>query len=225
MDIGSFVLDMKGQRWAVDLGAQDYNSLETQGVDLWNRQQDSDRWTVFRLNNTAHNTLVVDGAPQRVDAHAPIIASSETSEYSYAVIDMSAVYQQTLSRASRGIQKGINWALIQDDLTALDHPTSVRWGMITRAKVTITTTNSAILEQAGEQINLTILKPANAKLRVVSIETPPRDFDAKNSNTRMILFDVPLAPSQETTIAVQISADSTVILQSNLSPLKSWSSN
>ena len=54
MDVGSFVVDMQGVRWAVDLGGQGYHGLESRGVDLWNRGQDSERWTVFRLNNFGH---------------------------------------------------------------------------------------------------------------------------------------------------------------------------
>jgi hypothetical protein len=61
MDIGSFVMDADGVRWADDLGMQDYNSLETKGVALWSRGQDAARWDVFRLSAGAHNVLTVDG--------------------------------------------------------------------------------------------------------------------------------------------------------------------
>src|SRR5690606_7139847 len=33
MDAGSFVLDMEGERWAHDLGAEDYNRIESLGMD------------------------------------------------------------------------------------------------------------------------------------------------------------------------------------------------
>ncbi len=66
MDVGSFVMDANGERWAMDFGMQDYNSLETAGVDLWNRSQNSERWTVFRYNNRAHNTLTVNDKLQIV---------------------------------------------------------------------------------------------------------------------------------------------------------------
>src|SRR5262249_7860854 len=42
MDAGSFVLDSDGQRWAVDLGKEDYNAIESRGMDLWNSSQNSD---------------------------------------------------------------------------------------------------------------------------------------------------------------------------------------
>lgn len=61
LDAGSFVFESDGIRWARDLGPQDCNSLESKGINLWNRSQESERWTVFRLNNHSHNTLVIDG--------------------------------------------------------------------------------------------------------------------------------------------------------------------
>jgi hypothetical protein len=64
MDIGTFVMDADGVRWADDLGSQDYNSLESKGVDLWGKGQDSGRWKVFRLGTSAHNVLMVDGQQQ-----------------------------------------------------------------------------------------------------------------------------------------------------------------
>ena len=59
MDVGSFVFDADGQRWALDLGMQNYNSLESQQVDLWNMAQTSQRWEVFRYNNLAHNLSLI----------------------------------------------------------------------------------------------------------------------------------------------------------------------
>ncbi|MHC4170726.1 MAG: heparinase II/III domain-containing protein, partial [Planctomycetota bacterium] len=45
MDSGSFVLDADGVRWAMDLGAEGYHGIESRGMNLWDRSQDSDRWT------------------------------------------------------------------------------------------------------------------------------------------------------------------------------------
>ncbi|MCH7885232.1 MAG: heparinase II/III family protein, partial [Planctomycetes bacterium] len=35
MDIGSFVMDANGVRWAIDLGAHNYHSLESKGINIW----------------------------------------------------------------------------------------------------------------------------------------------------------------------------------------------
>ena len=61
MDVGSFVLDAEGLRWAVDLGPESYHKIESRGMNLWGRSQDAERWRIFRYNNLSHNTLVVNG--------------------------------------------------------------------------------------------------------------------------------------------------------------------
>ena len=70
MDIGSFVMEADGVRWAMDFGMQDYESLESKGIQLFGRTQDAQRWTVFRLTNLVHNTLTINNQHQRVDGSA-----------------------------------------------------------------------------------------------------------------------------------------------------------
>ena len=45
----------------VDLGAESYHKIESRGMDLWSRERDAQRWTIFRYNNSSHNTLLVNG--------------------------------------------------------------------------------------------------------------------------------------------------------------------
>ena len=74
MDVGSFVLEADGVRWAVDLGIQTYGTLYQSGIDagLWRFQQDSQRWSVFRIGADGHNILRFNGAQPLVSATAPI---------------------------------------------------------------------------------------------------------------------------------------------------------
>ena len=37
--------------WGIDLGMQNYLSLESRGVNLWDQFQEGQRWEVFRLGN------------------------------------------------------------------------------------------------------------------------------------------------------------------------------
>ena len=75
MDVGTFVVDMLGERFVEDLGMQDYNSLESIGLQIWDRQATSDRWKVFRMNARSHNVLVVDGKDHRVDGRGDFVES------------------------------------------------------------------------------------------------------------------------------------------------------
>lgn len=219
MDTGSFVVDMKGVRWAIDLGMQSYNELETRGVDLWNRGQNSERWTVFRINNHSHNTLVVDGQLQRVDGNGAILRFSDDTTRPFVLVDLTPVYDGQLKRAVRGVRLAGESVLVQDELTALDRDTPVRWAMATQAEVALDG-NQATLRQDGKSVSLRVLAPAGAVLAVADIQKPPRDYDAENPNTRMIVFETRLAPSSENTLAVLIEPGEPANIP--IDPLNKW---
>ena len=62
LDLGTFVLDALGQRWAVDLGPDDYDLPGYFGAE---------RWTYERLKTSGQNTLLLDGANQDPKAIGP----------------------------------------------------------------------------------------------------------------------------------------------------------
>ena len=222
MDIGSFVLDMQGVRWAYDLGMQGYHGLESQGIGLWNRGQDSERWTVFRLNNFSHNTLVVDEQLQRVDGHAPIVGFSDASEAPFTLIDMAPVYEGQLAEALRGARLFGESVLIQDELRVAEDTASVRWGMVTRAEVTIVSDTEAVLEENGRTVTLRVLAPERARLEIYETENPPRDYDARNPGTRMIGFTCKVSGSAVDTLAVFLQPGETPDQVPVLMPLEDW---
>lgn len=190
MDVGTFVLDWRGLRWAVDLGMQNYESLEFLGLNIWNRAQQSDRWRVFRLNSYSHNTLVVDDQLQIAHGFAPIIGFSDNPEAPFTVVDMTAAYAGSLSRALRGARLlGGERVLIHDEVAGLAPGQTIRWGMVTPAVIE-TRGNLAILRLNEETLHAHILSPTSASFREVPTDPPPNDFDAANPGSRMLAFSV-----------------------------------
>jgi len=222
MDTGSFVVDMKGVRWAVDLGSQGYHGLESRGIDLWNKRQESERWTVFRLNNHSHNTLVVDGQLQQVKGKGTITRFSDAPDRPFAVVDMGPVYEGQLAGARRGVRLLGESVLIQDTIKTLVHAASVRWAMATQAAVTLEGGRQAVLRQDGQAMSLRVLSPGNAMLAVYDIEKPPRDYDGENPNTRMVGFEVRLAASTAATWAVLLEPGTASDTQPALDALENW---
>ncbi|RZL97853.1 MAG: heparinase, partial [Pedobacter sp.] len=88
MDIGSFVMESDGVRWAIDPGMQEYESLESKGLNIFKGGVDSDRWKVYRNTNYIHNTLTVDSQLQQLKGKAEIISSSVKQVFPFAVIDL-----------------------------------------------------------------------------------------------------------------------------------------
>jgi hypothetical protein len=224
MDVGSFVLDADGLRWAVDLGPESYHKIESRGMSLWGRSQDAERWTIFRYNNLSHNTLVVNGRHQRVEGHAPIVRYSDGKPFPHVVFDLSAVYKGQLARALRGAALlATGQVLIRDEFKATDRPATVRWAMVTPAAVSIESDTSATLSQEGKTMRLAVLTDAKMKLRTYSTE-PKADYDARNPGTRLIGFEVSLASGQAVRTSVLLSPAGARAGESlNLPPLMQWS--
>jgi hypothetical protein len=205
MDVGSFVLDAQAVRWAVDLGPESYHKIESRGMNLWGRSQNAERWKIFRYNNLSHSTLVVDGQHQKVNGNAPIVRFSGEKSFPHVVFDMSKVYQGQLARTFRGASLLPTGAVvIQDEFTALDRQTKVRWAMVTPAKVSITDGTNALLTKDGKTLRLTVI--TNEKIQLQTYSTAPKaDYDASNPDTRLIGFEVSLSPGQAARTVVLMS--------------------
>lgn len=196
MDVGSFVLDAEGVRWAADLGPESYHKIESRGMSLWGRSQDAERWTIFRYNNTSHSTLVVDGQHQLVKGTAPIYEPDEGEDggpFPHVGFDLSGVYEGQLAEAFRGaalLDDG--QVVIQDMVKAADKSAKVRWAMVTPAEVTIADDKMAYLKQDGKVMRLNVVTDEKVKLRTWST-APKADYDAPNPGTRLIGFEAPIA--------------------------------
>lgn len=205
MDAGSFVLERDGVRWARELGAQDYESLESKGIDLWNRSQDSQRWQVFRLNNHSHNTLTIDGRLHRVKGMGRIVSFSDAEAAPLAVVDLSAVFAGQAERVERGFRiVGGRAVLVQDELRGLKPGASVCWAMLTGAQVEVAGAH-ATLRENGRLLEARLLAPA-ASFSVVPADPPRDSFNAPNPGRRILTVTLPAAADGTLRIAVLLGA-------------------
>jgi hypothetical protein len=115
IDVGTFVMESDGVRWAVDLGPEPYHRIEAKGIKLWDLSQNSQRWDIFRLSNNGHSVLIVDGNKPDVKGFAPIIGHTANS----AKIDMSSLYKGQLAKAEREISLKKRNVKIEDTLKTL----------------------------------------------------------------------------------------------------------
>ena len=209
MDVGSFVMDANGVRWAMDFGAQEYESLESKGLDIWGRSQNAQRWTVFRYTNQAHNTLTINDQRQQVAGYAPIIASSSSPNYMYASTDLSEIYKGSLARAQRTIaiidQK---YVVVSDTIQASDTAATIRWTLVTPAAVTITGKNTAELTKDGRRLQLRVAtsgaSAGNLTMKTWPTDPPPNSYDAPNPGTIRVGFEMTIPARSSTTITVSL---------------------
>jgi hypothetical protein len=168
MDVGSFIFEADGVRWAVDAGSQSYTTAYKAGIDstLWSFQQDSPRWTIFRLGPEGHNLLRFDGAPQRVTAFAPITRFAATGPTPHTQLDLTAVSGDRVTSARRGVMLlPDRRVLFQDEWTTAARATTASWQWLTTAAVT-PEPHGALLTQNRATLCLRILEPADATLTV-----------------------------------------------------------
>lgn len=185
LDIGTFVLDALGYRWAIDLGADDYNLPEYFG---------SQRWTYYRLRAEGNNTLVInpnEGADQDPSASARIIHFESREEGAFAIADLTKAYEKCASSVLRGIAiLDRQRVLVQDEVKTY-RPSDVWWFMHTRAKVEIGAEgNDATLTQSNTHLSAMILQPSDAMFEImdaVPLPTSPKPKgQAKNEGVRKL---------------------------------------
>lgn len=222
MDIGSFIVEADGVRWANDLGMQDYNSLESRGIGLWDGKQDGARWTVFRLNNSSHGTLMVDGRRQQVAGFSKMTQFVPDGAMPHAVLDMSPAYQGQLARALRGVGLvGGKAVVVEDELQATPKAAEVRWAMVTAAEVKLDGAR-ALLSQDGKQLELKVVEPKDARLEVYPTDPPPAAYDAKNTGTQMVGFKVKLGAAENRRLVVTLTPGGATAPAPEVKPLAQW---
>ncbi|MBR3934333.1 MAG: heparinase II/III family protein [Clostridia bacterium] len=148
MDQGSFVFDALGQRWANDLGKDDYN------LPGYNDRLNT-RWNIFRLRSEGHNTITIN--PDKnpgfvVKSKADITDFDSGTTKSKAVVDMSEVLADHVTGAKRGFLFTDNrTSLVVRDEINLKEQSDIYWIMYTKTtatqdgnKVTLTKSNKSV---------------------------------------------------------------------------------
>jgi hypothetical protein len=207
MDIGSFIMEAEGVRWAMDFGMQEYESLESKGIQLFGRSQDAQRWKVFRYNNLVHNTLAVNNEYQKVAGYAPITAHSAAPGFMHAKVELSEVYKGDLEKASRGVAiVNQQYVVIKDELQATGKEATIRWTMLTPAEVKITGKNTAELTRNGKRLFLEVQEPASINMKTWTT-VPPNSYDAPNPGTSLVGFELVIPANAATTVTVTLVPD------------------
>jgi len=192
LDLGSFVLDALGRRWAVDLGADDYNLPGFFG---------SQRYTYYRLRAEGHNTLVLnpaEGPDQDPRAAARISRFESEPQRAFAVAELTPAYAQHARRLERGVALlDRRDVLVEDELEAAE-PVDFWWFMHTEALVTLSDGGRrALLEKDGQTLSARILAPAEAAFEVRAAAPLPTSPDPKgqrrNQDVRKLAVHLPKA--------------------------------
>ena len=175
LDLGSFVFDAGGVRWASDLGPDDADLPGYMG-----RQ----RWSYFRTSTEAHNTLLIDNSNQDVRAEARITRQDFAPDFSWVQVDLSRAVPGKVRQWIRRIALAQKQALLIEDSLRSDQPVDVIWGMMTDAEITLSG-QTAMLRKNGWNLAAEIRTPRHAVFDIAPVRANPPQ--APNTGFRKLI--------------------------------------
>ncbi|PFH54816.1 hypothetical protein AMATHDRAFT_72577 [Amanita thiersii Skay4041] len=203
LDVGDFVLDALGTRWAGELGSGDYRSPNYFTSDA----QEADRWKYYRKMTEGQNTILINRANQNVlaapsvksDSSKTVQGSSTVADIpkdstAFWVADLTSAYSEATS-IKRGIRllNGRRQVLLQDEINSQG---SVQWRMHTNATVT-TDGATATLKIDDKTMKVSLLDPPSGAafsttkaVRFDSDPTPPAP-DQENPTVTVLFIELP----------------------------------
>ncbi len=205
IDAGSFVYESERVCWAIDLGSQDYHSLESRGVNLWSNTQESQRWDVFRIGAESHNILTVKDKRPDVNARIPIREVWRKKSRKGVGLPMTAFYGGDLDSCYRKVYLDNKDNLHVDDFfIGGDTKQVLRWAMCTEAEARILGPAAIELKKDGKTRVLRISTKHYASPRIWPT-TPHHDYDADNPGTCLVGFDIKnVLPHEKVSIKITL---------------------
>ena len=218
LDLGNFVMDALGERWAIDLGAEDYDL-----PGYWEGKAGGQRWTYYRLNSESHNVPLINGKSQHPNGTSKLVKFRSSGAFPFAVVDLSQAYLQNVSgRIMRGVAlvNDRQDALIQDEFD-LNQMSYIEWGMTTPAKIDLQNDGTAILTKNEKQLRAMILSPPGFQFGMGSAEQAPPQ--RPNTGINRLVIRLPFDMSGPLRVAVLLSpvrsADADLI---EVKPIAEW---
>lgn len=151
MDSGTFVIDAIGERWAVELGADEYNQSN------YFTKEGALRYYLYFCSTQGQNVLALNPISelgQEQYGFTKITDFVSKQKGGYTIIDMSTAYGNKVASAYRGLKVDHDRTqiVVQDELQ-LKNETDVWWFMHTKASVEIAPNGKyAILTQKGKKM-------------------------------------------------------------------------
>ena len=202
MDVGSFIFEADGVRWAIDMGGEDYDRLEKRGVDLWNGAQGSQRWEVFRYNNKAHNTLTFNDKPQSIKGKVQIKDWRDSTRLRYVAMDLTPVYEGQVRYAERAVAMvDDSYAVIEDRVEPGLYYTRMRWTLVTEATPRILSDSVLLLEKGGKRCYVRIASQTPVRW-IIRPAVSENTYDSPNPGVTIVAFDTDLTLRQAQRICV-----------------------
>jgi oligo-alginate lyase len=207
MDVGSFILEAAGVRWALDLGTESYNKMREAKLDLWNYTQNSNRWTTFRVGPEGHNILRVNGERQLITGKGEVKQLSLSNGAMGAEADLTSLYSNKAKNVTRKVVLHPDRSIsIHDNWQAGDSAVAVSFQWLTKAAVTKTSAGFR-LQQDGKTLDVTIEAPnKNFWVEVQDVSKSTAIQNSDNPGLNRIVISTQTAAGQKGGFRLRASA-------------------
>ena len=213
MDVGSFIMEANGVRWAMDFGKQTYGSVDgIQGIDLFSITQTSKRWDLIKIGNQGHNTLIINGNKQLVNGTCGVENVVNTADLMSAELNLTSMYSNDVSYLRRkGAIVSKRYVQITDSVKAAANPITVRWNMVTRA-IPVRVSNKIIkLTQSSKVLYLIFDGTDSVDAKMWSTQ-PKYTIEDSNVGITMTGFEYTVSAGATQKITVKLVPDGDPIL-------------
>ena len=157
-DLGSFMFDAGGVRWAADF-EQDDAALAT-----------AQRPGAYAVRTESHNTLLIDGENQDPRAEAHITRQELAADFSWVQIDLSKASPK-VKQWTRRIGMAQRQAVMIEDSLRSDQPVEAIWGMLTDTDISVNGP-TATLHRNGWNLAVEIRTPRHAVFDIAPVRLP-----------------------------------------------------
>lgn len=231
LDLGTFVLDALGERWAEDLGAEDYNL-----PGYFSTGPTGERWKYYRTRAEGQNTLVINPSAlpdQDPTAQAQIVRFESNDQDAFVVADLTAAYAGQANKVTRGIRllDQRRQVLVQDEIEA-KAPSDIWWFMHTRADIRVSDDGkTAILQLGTKRLQAQLLSPDPARFAVMDAKplwsSPQPEGINPNNGIRKLAIEVDGAAATRISVLLSPLTEDQTLLQNlpAVQPIADWKLN
>ena len=194
LDVGSFIYEYDGVRWSMDLGMQEYYSLEKLGIGIWDGGQGGQRWDIFRIDNVSHSTLTLNGKHHILKTDVPFTEIWTEKARKGVQMDMQGLFGDAAETVLRSVWLDRKDHLhIEDSIEAGETAVDVMWVMTTPADAELVPGQGILLEKEGRRMMLRMQADTEIRPQIWSNE-PPHYYDAPNPGTCRVGFTAVVNP-------------------------------
>jgi len=181
LDLGHFVFEMSGQRWAVSIGSGQYDYPDLSYFGRF-------RFGYYHTASFGQNTLSFDGESQSRFGDAAIVdfrgGNRSALKGPKAVVDMTNGYGGAAKvRRTLSFSEDYSRFEVEDSFENAGSKV-LEWRMHTVAKITQLLDDSAVLVLGGVKLAAKILKPPGAKFSAEKLELPPPQLSTYQTSER-----------------------------------------